>query len=175
MLFISVSKIHFFCESQPIPCYYDCSLSCLSVCQRYIFFANHNKRLIGCSDSYVVYQCVKDTFFLRITTRNSDLRNCNLLFISVSKIHFFCESQPQLTSSEFAVRCLSVCQRYIFFANHNYKRFAGASVRVVYQCVKDTFFLRITTFKFESQPEYELFISVSKIHFFCESQHVAHL
>ena len=162
----SMSKIHFFCESQHCRQNIFNCLCCFqyvkdtfflrittqwrtrkilpklfSVCQRYIFFANHNWLGWCNSDSIVVF--------------------------SMSKIHFFCESQPWsavlttplrcfqyvkdtfflrittvLTISCSTIRLFSVCQRYIFFANHNTIIYGTDSNKVVFSMSKIHFLLR---------------------------------
>ena len=42
------------------------------------------------------------------------------MFINKSKIHFESKSQLKFISSDFIPRCLSISQRYILKANHNY-------------------------------------------------------
>ena len=139
-----MSKIQFFCESQhnKISVYHlsvvyqyvkdtiflrittqlqvaKRKMCCLSVCQRYNFFANHNTTTLTIKCLRVVYQYVKDTIFLRITTSYHKRYPSVTLFISMSKIQFFCESQLVVPDANNRQGCLSVCQRYNFFANHN--------------------------------------------------------
>ena len=118
--------------------------SCISVCQRYVLKANHNTLSLYAMNEIVVFQCVKDTFWKQITT-------AALKFI-------------------FLLRCISVCQRYVLKANHNGQHTCIKFFRVVFQCVKDTFWKQITTvtkmlFNFKM-----LYFSVSKIRFESKSQ-----
>ena len=67
-VFINTSKIHFESKSQPSSCLPSLLLRCLSIRQRYILKANHNRPITNVCRSHGVYQYVKDTFWKQITT-----------------------------------------------------------------------------------------------------------
>ena len=91
-----------------------------------------------------VYQCVKDTIWKQITTRNWIWQACHKVFISVSKIQF--ESKSQLID------------------------YGKIITWGVYQCVKDTIWKQITTEAMQLANAAGVFISVSKIQFESKSQ-----
>ena len=194
-LFVSMSKIHFESKSQQerIDRYH--GKGCSSLCQRYILKANHNTWMMPMKTNSVVRLYVKDTFWKQITTYCVLFFRRNLLFVSMSKIHFESKSQRHKLKtiqknccsslcqryilkanhnaciSAFAFKCCSsLCQRYILKANHNKVEVQQGNFFVVRLYVKDTFWKQITTETRLAINMWMLFVSMSKIHFESKSQ-----
>ncbi len=98
LLFINMSKIDFESKSQRCIVTGQNTQGCLSICQRQILKANHNR-----------LESVLVEFGL---------------FINMSKIDFESKSQLFRVQGQIPSCCLSICQRQILKANHNSKSIA---------------------------------------------------
>ena len=119
-------------------------VNCVSLCQRYILKANHNRYTVHHSTYRTVSHYVKDTFWKQITTATLNR------FINTN--------------------CVSLCQRYILKANHNTEVDKQKLLQTVSHYVKDTFWKQITTSAKFSLRRRLLCLTMSKIHSESKSQ-----
>ena len=143
-LCLTMSKIHSESKSQQLaikPWMVD---YCVSLCQRYILKANHNRVLPYCEW-------------------------CKLC-LTMSKIHSESKSQQAAQTATISTYCVSLCQRYILKANHNYFTNTNWKYGTVSHYVKDTFWKQITTGYDDKLVCVALCLTMSKIHSESKSQ-----
>ena len=106
----------------------------LSISQRYILKANHN---------YWTMQ-----------------RNIFTVFINKSKIHFESKSQPAWISAWISFMFLSISQRYILKANHNY--FLSKVFSLLFLSISQRYILKANHNLSRSNQMALLFLSISQ-------------
>ena len=90
----------------------------------------------------------------------------------MSKIHSESKSQRYGNSTRNCCDCVSLCQRYILKANHNWCAGIIGTIRTVSHYVKDTFWKQITTIQTNTIFTKQLCLTMSKIHSESKSQRV---
>ena len=170
ILFISISKYKFECNTQRYHLHFGHLVNCLSVYQSTNLNAIHNDE---CTDGYsarIVYQYIKVQIWMQYTTRLSAYNERPALFISISKYKFECNTQRQLQRAAQRTHCLSVYQSTNLNAIHNLACVEQAYESIVYQYIKVQIWMQYTTPARYRRGWYWLFISISKYKFECNTQ-----